>query len=179
MGGPKKVNEILSKYSFLHDTRVVEYIPNGGRTYKNSTSTHDLNRFYNQMWHNKLPYSREMKRILSLPKRDRLYDRTCIPKGVLQYTKSGTVYGLVADSGILVMKNDGNGNPHPYAISVMVEDKTKPPSKNRKISALWVRKRAELIRDISEGVYDFLHQTHVGKPYICKEHRGKHLGGRQ
>ena len=156
----------------------MEYIPRGGRTYKNTTSSHDLNIFYNQLWRNNLPYSSEMKRILSLPKTDWLFDRTCIPRGVSQYTKSGTVYGLVADSGILVTR-DVQGRQHPYAITVIIEDKTKSYSKNRSRAGTWTRRRAELIRDISEGVYDFLYRSHIGKPYMCRQHNGRHLGGSQ
>lgn len=181
--GPARVDAIVKKYGLFSETRIIEKIPpRSGRTYKNTTSTHDLNIFYNQMWHNKLPYSVEMRRILGMPKSiaTRLYTNTCIPEGVLQYTKSGSVFGLNADSGILVMKKDKDGQPHPYGISIMIEDKTKPYSKaSREVRKRWSRRRSELIRDISEGVYDFLYQTHMGKSYYCKQHRGNHLGGRQ
>ncbi|MBI2655994.1 serine hydrolase [Candidatus Woesearchaeota archaeon] len=177
-GGSARLNAIIQKYGLFSETRIVEKIPPDGRTYRNTTSTHDLNIFYNQMWHNELPQSVEMRRILGLHKKNgsRVFNGTCIPDDVLQYTKSGYVYGVNADSGILVMR-DARGNPHPYAISVMIEDKTKPYSR-RRIPG-WGRRRSELIRDISEGVYDFLYQTHMGRPYVCNQHKGMHLGGRQ
>ncbi len=176
LGGPDMVSQIIQKYGLFSETRIIEKIPPYGRTYNNTTSTHDLNIFYNQMWRGNLPRSEEMKRILSLPKRDRLWDMTCIPNGVLQYTKSGYVYGVNADSGVLVMR-DAQGNPHPYAISIMIEDRTKPNSKIR--NPEWGRKRSELIRDISEGVYDYLYETHHGRRYMCRQHKGNHLGERQ
>ncbi len=179
LGGPSQVNNILSKdFSFFKETRIVEYIPNGGRTYRNTISTHDLSIFYNQLWAGNLPYANEMKRYLSLPKRDRLFDGTCIPSGTRVLNKTGTVYGLVADSGILVMKDD-KGKTYPYIINVIIEDKTKPHSKDRNGSAGWIKYRSNLIRELSEGAYDYLFQFHTGKPYICKQHNGRHLGGRQ
>ena len=179
LGGPQQVNNILSKYfSFFKDTRIVEYIPSGGRTYKNTTSTHDLSIFYNQLWAGNLPHANEMKRYLSLPKHDRIFDGTCIPTGTRVLNKTGTVYGLVADSGILVMKDD-KGNTHPYIINVVIEDKTKPHSKDRREAGRWTKYRSDLIRELSEGAYDFLYQLHTGKPYYCNKHHGRHLGGRQ
>ena len=179
LGGPRQVNNILSQYfPFFKETRIVEEIPDGGRTYRNTTSTHDLSIFYNQLWAGNLPYANEMKRYLSLPKHDRIFDGTCIPSGTRVLNKTGTVYGLVADSGILVMKDD-KGKTHPYIINVIIEDKTKPHSKDRKEAGSWTKYRSDLIRKLSEGAYDFLYQLHTGKPYNCNKHQGRHLGGRQ
>ena len=102
IGGTQKVNQILrDNYKFFNETRIVEHIPTNARTYRNTTSTHDLSIFYNQLWAGNLPYANEMKRILSLPKHDRIFDGTCIPSGTRVLDKTGTVYGLVADSGII------------------------------------------------------------------------------
>ncbi len=180
LGGVKNVSGIIrSDFPYFNETMVVETIPDDGRTYKNTTSSHDLNIFYNQLWKGNLPYAQEMKRILRLPKKDRLTDRTCIPSNTIVYNKTGTVHGLVADSGILVMR-DNKGNQYPYAISVMIEDKTRPHSgDSRAVRDTWKKRRSELIRDISEGTYDFLYNLHMEKPYRCKEHGGMHLGRRQ
>ena len=179
LGGPSQVNRILSQhFPYFKETEVVEYIPSGGRTYKNTTSTHDLSIFYNQLWKGNLPHADEMKRYLSLPKRDRLFDGTCIPSGTRVLNKTGTVYGLVADSVILVMKDD-KGKSHPYIINVMIEDKTKPHANGSGQSGEWIRYRSNLIRELSEGAYGYLFQFHTGKPYVCKQHNGRHLGGRK
>ena len=88
LGGPDRVNQLLKwNYPYFEHTRIVEYIPNGGRTYRNMTSAHDMNRFYNQLWLGRLPHSPKMKHYLRLPKGDRLYDKTCIPRGVHVYNK--------------------------------------------------------------------------------------------
>ena len=179
LGSTQRVNQILrGNYKFFNETRIVEHIPTNARTYRNTTSTHDLSIFYNQLWKGSLPYSSEMKRILSLPKHDRLFDGTCIPSGTRVLNKTGTVYGLVADSGILVMKED-KGKTHPYIITVIIEDKTKPHSRDRKEAGRWIKYRSDLIRELSEGAYDFLYQLHTGKPYYCNKHQGRHLGGHQ
>ena len=179
LGGTQGVNQILrGNYKFFNETRTVEHIPTNARTYRNTTSTHDLSIFYNQLWVGNLPYANEMKRILSLPKHDRIFDGTCIPSGTRVLNKTGTVYGLVADSGILVMKDD-KGKTHPYIINVIIEDKTKPHSKDRNGSAGWIKYRSDIIRELSEGAYDFLYQLHTGKPYYCNKHQGRHLGGHQ
>ncbi len=179
LGGPSRIQNILATYyPFFNETKVVEYIPPQGRTYRNITSTHDLSIFYNQMWHNNLPYSAEMRRILNLPKKDRLFDGTCIPKGTRVLNKTGTVYGLVADSGILIMKGN-KGDSHPYIVNVIIEDKTKPHARNRKGAGSWTRRRSDFIRELSEGVYDYLYKAHTGMPYHCKQHNGVHFGGRQ
>lgn len=179
LGGPKKAEEILLKnYDFFKQTRIIEYIPNSGATYKNTTSSHDLNKFYNQLWLGNLPHSAEMKRILALRKHNRIFNGTCIPNGTQALNKTGTVYGLVADSGILVMK-DSKGNQHPYSINVMIEDRTKPTLHDKSGYTRWARARANVIRELSEGAYDFLYQRHTGQPFICKQHNGHHLGGRQ
>ena len=51
LGGPRGVERILKyNYPYFNQTRIVEYIPAGGRTYRNMTSARDLNKFYNQLW---------------------------------------------------------------------------------------------------------------------------------
>lgn len=180
LGGPRKVEKILSReYPYFDETDVVQYIPRGGKTYKNTTSAHDLNIFYNQMWRRKLPHSNEMRHYLGLPGSDRIFDGTCIPNGTHVFNKTGTVYGLVADSGILLMRGL-NGQSHPYAITAIIEDRTKTRRKNRKVPLKrWKNKRAEVIRTVSEGAYDYLYKMHTGDEFLCKQHDGKHLRGGQ
>ena len=183
VGGPAAVEAVLgARYPFFDETDVREYIPNGGRTYRNKTSTHDLNIFYNQLWHNRFPIRRDlhekMKGHLAAPKTDRLYDRTCIPEGMKVWNKTGTVYGQVSDSGILQFKDD-KGQYHRYIVSVAIEDRTKTDTDNRDESyRKWVKERAEVIRSISEGVYDFMATMYNGG-YMCEQHKGRHLGSLQ
>lgn len=180
IGGPRRVERILrAGYPYFDETDIVEYIPKDGRTYRNTTSAHDLNIFYNQLWRGRLPATQRMKMYLALPGRDRIFKGTCIPSGVRVYNKTGTVYGLVADSGIIVMK-DPQGRAHPYAMTGIIEDRTKTDKGNRKESfGRWSKNRSEVIRSVSEGAYDFLYNMHTGKSFMCKQHKGKHLGSRQ
>lgn len=180
LGGPKAVEKLLArKYPFFDETDVKEYIPGGGRTYRNTTSAHDLNIFYNQLWRNRLPHADKMKYYLGLPGNDRIFDGTCIPKGTDVFNKTGTVYGVVADSGILVMKGR-NGRVHPYAVTGMIEDRTKTKPGNRKEPYWsWAKKRANVVRRMSEGAYDYLYKLHNSKEFVCRQHGGRHLGGRQ
>jgi len=163
LGGPQNVTRILTRnYSYFEQTRLVEYIPNRGRTYRNKTSAHDLNRFYNQLWLGNLPYSEKMKYYLGLPNWDRIYKNTCIPSGVRVYNKTGTVYGMVGDSGILVIK-DPKGRQRAYAFTGMIEDKTKTNYGNRTQSwSAWVNTRSNTLRRVSEIVYEYIYEVHYG-----------------
>ena len=176
LGGPNRVNQLLKwNYPYFEHTRIVEYIPSGGRTYKNMTSAHDMNRFYNQLWLGHLPHSPKMKHYLGLPKGDRLYDKTCIPRGVHVYNKTGTVYGMVGDSGILVI-TDPKGKQRAYILTGIIEDRTKTRLRNRSQSfGSWVSRRTEILRSVSEGVYEYIYERHYGGVYQCRQHRGRHL----
>ena len=180
LGGPHRVNQLLRwNYPVFEHTRIVEYIPSGGRTYRNMTSAHDMNRFYNQLWLGRLPHSPKMKHYLGLPNGDRLYDKTCIPQGVHVYNKTGTVYGMVGDSGILVI-TDPKGKQRAYILTAIIEDRTKTNLRNRSQSyGSWVSRRTEILRSVSEGVYEYIYERHYGGVYQCRQHRGRHLIARK
>ena len=163
IGSPYKVNRILkANYPYFNQTRIVERIPTTGRTYKNTTSAQDLNKFYVQLWKNKLPFSDKMKWYFKLPNGDYIYKRTSIPSSVKIYNKTGTVYGLIGDSGILVLR-DPKGNPRPYVFTGMIEDKTKTNYRRRRISfGAWVGNRANILRRVSERVYDYMDNSYGG-----------------
>ncbi|MCG9126881.1 serine hydrolase [Candidatus Poribacteria bacterium] len=125
IGGPNKVNRILkANYGYFKQTRIEERIPATGRTDKNTTSAQDLNKFYIQLWDNKLPFSDKMNWYFGLQNGDYIYKRTSIPTSVKGVNKTGTVYRLIKDSGILVLR-DPIGNPRPYVFIKMIEDETK------------------------------------------------------
>ena len=157
LGGPRRVQRILkANYPYFQQTRIVEYIPAGGRTYRNMTSAHDLNRFYVQLWYGNLPHSQKMKYYLKLPNGDYIFKKTHIPASVKVYNKTGTVYGLVADSGILVFR-DSRGKARPYVFTGMIQDRTKTNRRNRYQSfGTWVTRRANILRRVSEKAYGYL-----------------------
>lgn len=177
LGGPSNVTSILTRnYPYFEQTRIVEYIPNGGRTYRNTTSARDLNRFYNQLWLGNLPYSDKMKYYFGLPNRDRIYTDTCIPPGVKVYNKTGTVYGMIGDSGILVIK-DPKGRERAYTFTGLIEDKTRTNSSNRaQPFSSWAQTRCNILRRVSESVYEYIYEVHYGGSFRSSRNGGIHIG---
>ncbi len=163
LGGPYKVNSKLrANYPAFKHTKIIEYIPANGRTYRNLTSARDLNEFYVRLWDNKLPHSDKMKYYFELPNGDYIYKKTRIPSSAKVLNKTGTVYGLIGDSGIIVMR-DPKGNHRPYVFTGLIEDKTKTNRYRRKISfGAWVGQRANILRRVSERVYDYIDNTYGG-----------------
>ena len=176
LGGPRGVQRILKwNYPYFNQTRIVEYIPAGGRTYRNMTSARDLNKFYNQLWLGNLPYSNKMKYYFGLPNGDRMHDKTCIPSNVRVYHKTGTVYGLVGDSGILAII-DSQGKQRAYIFTGMIEDRTKTSNRNRSEAFWsWVGRRSNTLRRVSEAVYEYIYEVHYGGQFDCRRHAGQHL----
>ncbi len=157
IGGPRTVHRKLkANYPYFQQTEIVEYIPKNGRTYKNMTSARDLNKFYVQMWKKTLPFSDKMKYYFERPNGDYIYKKTRIPASVKVYNKTGTVYGLIGDSGIIEMR-DKNGKLRPYVFTGLIEDKSKTNARRRRISfGAWVGQRANVLRRVSERVYDYI-----------------------
>jgi len=163
LGGPYNVNRKLrANYPYFKHTKIIEYIPANGRTYRNLTSARDLNEFYVRLWHNKLPYSDKMKYYFVLQNGDYIFKKTRIPASVKVYNKTGTVYGLIGDSGIIEMR-DPKGKLRSYVFTGLIEDKTKTNYRRRRISfGAWVGQRANILRRVSERVYDYIDNTYGG-----------------
>ena len=163
LGGPARVNRILrSNYPYFKQTRIVEYIPYTGRTYKNMTSARDLSTFFLQLWRGKLPFSEKMKWYFKLKNGDYIYKQTYIPASVAVYNKTGTVYGLVGDGGVLVLR-DPQGRARPYIFIGLMEDRTKTNRRNRWESFYnWKNRRAYILRRLSEQAYKYIYEKHYG-----------------
>lgn len=150
VGGPAAVQRILrSNYgSILADVRVVEYIPAGGRTYKNKASVHDYSRFLYALWHAEVPYASELKRLMALPGPDRLYTGAkAVPAGTKVYNKTGSTARLCGDMGILEIVGP-RGRRRAYSIIGVIE-KDRPA----RDYAAWIQSRGNVIREISSLVY--------------------------
>ena len=150
LGGPARCNALINqKFGRLFgQVRVLEYIPPGGKTYKNSALPQDYVQFLKALWNKDLPYSEEMLRVMSLPGRDRIFWGTDVPQGTLVYNKTGTTAHLCGDMGILVTKTK-SGQRVPYAIVGIVERPSVP--KNYKP---WMLHGGGLIREFSSLVYE-------------------------
>lgn len=157
MGGPRAVERLLKKHygGIFKDTRLVEYIPSGGRTYRNKASAHDYSRFLYALWKGHFPYSGEIKRLMALPNADRFYTSTPgVPVGTEVYDKTGTTSHLCGDMGVMVAKR-GDGKEFPYIIIGIIEKDNKARSYWR-----WMRTRGDAIRGVSEIVYKAIAEKH-------------------
>jgi beta-lactamase class A len=158
VGGPAAVERILKRNypGIFKDTRIVEYIPAGGRTYRNKASAHDYSRFLYALWRGDLPRSEEIKRLMALPGSDRLLtDVEKIPRGTQVYNKTGSTSRLCGDMGILIVK-DQDGKRYPYTLIGIIEKQA--AAKNY---TTWIRSRADVIRNVSEIVYQGIAQQHA------------------
>lgn len=155
-GGPAQCEATLRKYygNIFKKTEIKEYIPADGRTYLNGAPPADYVRFLRSMWNEELPYGKEIRRVMALPGRDRLYYGTTIPRGTLVYNKTGTTAHLVGDMGILVTKTK-KGDIYPYAIVGIIERRTKASDYGQ-----WMASRSRVIREVSTLVYESLKKEH-------------------
>src|SRR5690606_36687348 len=115
-GGPAATESLLKRhYAYLcQGLRIVEYIPAGGKTYRNQATAGDYARFLHALWHRRLPYSEEILRTMALPGIDRLYTKVkSVPPGTKVYNKTGSTAMCCGDMGILVAKGR-DGRDYPY-----------------------------------------------------------------
>ncbi len=155
-GGPARCERILRRHysSIFKNTVIREYIPRSGRTYRNSALPADYIRFLRALWKNKLPYGREIRRVMALPGRDRIYSGTAIPQGTLVYNKTGSTAHLCGDMGILAPKTP-RGRRYPYAIVGIIERRSRPSNYGR-----WMLSRSNVIRNVSTLVYKEIKKQH-------------------
>lgn len=156
VGGPAACERLLRKNysSIMRNVVITEYIPANGRTYRNSAPPSDYIRFLRALWNAELPYSKEIRRIMALPKRDRLYYGTPIPRGTLVYNKTGSTAHLCGDMGIIVAKTR-KGKRYPYAIIGVIEGSSRPANYGN-----WMLTRGNVIRQVSTLVYQDMKKKH-------------------
>ncbi|MBI2548063.1 serine hydrolase [Candidatus Woesearchaeota archaeon] len=158
VGGPRTVERILRQNygSLFNQLCIVEYIPSNGRCYANMASAHDYSRFLYALWHDELPFSREIKRLMALPNRDRLYDGAReVPQGTLVYDKTGTTAMLCGDFGLLVARGE-DGRKYPYTLVGIIERKTRA----RNLGS-FMRTRGDIIRGVSNKTYHEMKRRHA------------------
>jgi beta-lactamase class A len=157
IGGPKAAQRILKRHypGIFRQTRIVEYIPANGRTYRNKASAHDYSRFLYALWSGDLPRSSEIKRLMALPGPDRIYMGVSeIPGGTKVYNKTGSTARLCGDMGILSVRGK-DGKRYPYTVIGIIEKRRRAANYPR-----WIHSRGAVIRDISSLVYERLAQHH-------------------
>jgi beta-lactamase class A len=150
VGGPAKVHALLQEHygTLFPETEIVEAIPEYGRTYKNKSSARDYVRFCRALWAGTVPQAEEIRRLMSMPGRDRLVTgSTVIPPGTQVINKTGTTAHLVGDFGIVVAKNT-QGQAVPWAFVGIIEKKGRPQNYGS-----WSSARGRVIRSVSELTY--------------------------
>lgn len=157
IGGPAAIQRILKQNypGIFKDTRIVEYIPAGGRTYRNKASVNDYSRFLYALWKEGIPGAGEIKRLMALPGPDRLFTgASAIPKGTQVYNKTGSTAHVCGDMGILVVRGK-NGKRYPYILVAVIEKQNRARNYGS-----WIRSRGNVIRRVSNLVYQGISQHH-------------------
>ena len=155
--GPAEAERTLKRNhpGIFRHTRIVERIPGGGRTYRNKASALDYHRFLHALWYDQLPYSAELKRLMNLPNRDRVYSGAY---GVARQTwvidKTGTTARLCGDMGILIAQGR-DGRRYPYTFVGIIE-KARPAGNY----GAWKNARGDVIREVSSLAYTHLQRMH-------------------
>ena len=155
--GPAETEHTLKRShpGVFRQTRIVEYIPTGGRTYRNRASALDYHRFLQALWYDQLPYSAELRRLMYLPNRDRVYTgATGVPRGTEVIDKTGTTARLCGDMGILIARGR-DGRTYPYTFIGIIE-KARPT----RSYGVWQKARGDVIREVSNIVYGHLRQMY-------------------
>jgi beta-lactamase class A len=157
VGGPGTVEQVLKQRypGIFQDIHLVEYIPAGGKTYRNKASVHDYSRFLYALWKGEIAGAEEIKRLMALPGRDRIYTGVRgVPKGTKVYNKTGSTARLCADMGILSVKG-ADGRRYPYTLIGIIEKE-----QNASNYTAWIRSRGNIIRNVSSIVYQSIAQNH-------------------
>jgi len=156
LGGPAAVQALLRRHygSLLSDVAVVEYIGRGGRTYRNKASAQDYSRFLLALWKNELPGSVEIRRLMALPKRDRLLTGARLPEGTEVFSKTGSTSRLCGDMGVLLAKGP-DGRQYAYTLIGIIEKQH--PARHY---LRWLKARGNVIREMSGLVYRVIGQMH-------------------
>lgn len=156
LGGPAAVQRALREDygEMLPGVEIKEYIPRGGRTYKNKASARDYSRFLLALWRDELPGSKEIKRLMALPKRDRLHTGVPLPDDMEVYDKTGSTSRLCGDIGVL-QATGPDGKQYAYTLIGIIE-KSRPA----RHYFSWLRSRGNIIRGVSYLVYSKLGAAH-------------------
>ncbi len=157
-GGPAATARLLeANYPDLcRRMRLVEYIPKGGRTYRNLGSAADYARFLIRLWKRDLPHAEEMLRLMALPGIDRLYTRARrVPEGTQVFNKTGSTAMCCGEMGILVAEGP-DGRDYPYLLVGIIESRVR----NGATYTRWISSRANVIREVSNLTYLAIKERH-------------------
>ncbi len=149
--GPTNIKRLCqratkNRFKYLY---IVEYIPSGGRTYRNKVSAHDYSRFLYDLWHNRLPHSAEIKRIMAIKNHDRI--RTDgMQTGIKVFDKTGSTGMLCGDMGIIQLDRS-----RAYTFVGIIERNRKAKNYGR-----WISDRSSTMRENSDLIYNFMRKRY-------------------
>ncbi len=155
--GPRDVEAVLKEHApgVFKQTRIVERIPAGGGTYANLASAHDYSRFLYAIYHDRLPYSRELRRLMYMPNHDRIARGVAaMPASARVCDKTGSTAKLCGNMGIIEVL-DRRGRRHAYTMIGIIERPTR--AKNY---GSWITRRSNVIRKVSNLVYLEMKERH-------------------
>jgi beta-lactamase class A len=156
--GARDVERVLKQNApgIFRETKIVEKIPAGGRTYRNLASAHDYSRFLYALWNDQLPYASELRSIMALPNRDRICDGVkSVPANVKVYDKTGSTARLCGNMGIIEAPGRRGGR-YPYTFIGIIEK-----SSRAKNYGSWITRRSNAIRAVSNLVYLDMKERHL------------------
>lgn len=150
--GPKSVKRLcqLSSHNRFANLHFVEYIPKGGKTYRNKISAHDYSRLLYALWNSQLVGSKEILRMMGIENHDRIRGDT-IPSSVKIYDKTGSTSMLCGEMGIV---NIGN-HQHAYTFIGIIQGSKKSSNYGR-----WISGRSDAMREVSALVYHHMKGTY-------------------
>ncbi len=147
--GPQDVERVLKRWAggVFQQTKIVEFIPPGGRTYLNQASARDYSRFLYALWHNQMPQAREVLDIMGLPNNNRSTRGVpSMPADVRNYHKTGSTAMLCGTMGIIVC-NTRRGGEHAYTYIGIIERSQRTDS-----YTTWITARSNVLRSVSNLV---------------------------
>jgi beta-lactamase class A len=156
-GGTGVVQQILKRQypGIFQEIHLVEYIPAGGKTCRNKASMHDYSRFLYARWKEDIAGAREIRRLMALPGRYRIYTGVRnVPKGTKVYNKTGSTARLCGDMGILNVEGP-DGKWYPCTVIGIIEKE-----QNASNYTSWIHSRSNIIRYVSGIVYKGIARNH-------------------
>lgn len=154
---PREVERLLKQQAsdVFRDISINEFIPEGGRTYRNLASASDYSRFLKAMGENRLPFIHHIKYYMGLSNRDRIIDGTQnVPRNAELYHKTGTTAHLCGDMGMLVVKGRNKKNCC-YTFVGLIQKQGRADDYGD-----WMKDRGNVIREMSNLVYNFMAERH-------------------
>lgn len=162
LGGPEETQETLSRYypEIAEECRIISEIPRAGREYRNQATLRAYSKLCWQLANREdKPEIEELKRLMGLPGRDRIYTGTSrvnvsdgildLPNGTQVWNKTGSTAKCIGDFGLIKVPS---GEEYIFAGVVEREDRARNYTR-------WQRDAGDLIRGVSRHAYTAIRES--------------------